>query len=257
MLNTTDPLFTATLDIKNGVASMPKLFQLLTDWIGVHLDVTVLNVSFRRAAEGRAPRLTLVLESDADWKRACTDAGRMRKSFRAFVTQTLAGLARAEGVALTFELPELEVAAEPFAPILLDEAISRAFKSGKIELLQRLSRYNIFDIRKEGHTTTLIYYTEAGQLDSEDSGETREIREIFADYLKEYDLFGYSSNQCLPLRFDNLERRKQEHLIRRFVKVETAPAQAATRTQTPKTRFDWLNLANGWCRRLSKTAAVF
>lgn len=234
MLSTTHPLYAATCEIKRGNEAMPCVFKLLTGWISEHTGVTVLNIAFRRASEQSKPRLTLVLESEKDWQLACNRNGQLKPDFRKFVVYTLEALAPRAGVALTFRPEDLLVEAERFASVALYETISRAFNGGKIQLLQKLSRYNIYEIRKVGHQTMLVYYTEESQRASELSGEREVIRQIFADYLLEFDAFGYCSTEDLPLCYDNLERRNEISNVTRFTRTPLNTRQSERVVAAPQ-----------------------
>lgn len=214
MLTIDDPLHRATAAIHAGSESLPPLFQHLADWIREHMGVNVLNIAYCRADAGSVPRLTLVLETEAERKRVCRgDSAKASRAFVSFVRNTLAGVAPQVGVRLDFELNELEVAVAAFDAPLVESVIRRGLGQGKIALLQKLSRYNVYDLRLSGSETVVVFYTELSQEISRASGEIAAIREIYARHLEEFDHCGYCGAAQLALRCENLETREDRTVV--------------------------------------------
>ena len=214
MLTIDDPLHRATAAIRAGTESLPPLFQHLADWTYEHMGLKVLNVAYRRASADCAPRLTVVVETEAERKRVCRgDSDSSSRAFASFVRNTLAGVAPQVGVRLDIELESLEVAVAAYAAPIVESAIRRGLGSGKIALLQELSRYNVYDLRAAGSATIVVFYTELSQELALACGEIATIREIYARHLEAYDDAGYCGAAQLALRLENLETRDDRSVV--------------------------------------------
>lgn len=214
MLTIDDPLHKATSAIQAGSGSLPPLYQHLADWTREHMSVKVLNIAYRSAGAGCAPRLTLVLETETERKSVSRgDSALASRRFADFVRNTLVGLAPQVGVRLDFDLKALEVVVASYAAPIIASALRRGLSHGKIALLQKLSRYNVYDLRASGSETVVVFYTELSQEISQASGEIAIIREIYARHLEEYDPAGYCAASQLLLRFENLETREDRSVV--------------------------------------------
>lgn len=258
MLRTNDPLYLATHAIKTGSDALPPLFQHLADWTHAHLDVKILNVAFHRAREGRSPRLVLVFESDQDRKRACGKGFSVRRDFASFIRNTLEAIAPQFGLRLGFPIESLEIRAEAFAAPIVEAAIRRALSRSKILLLQKLSRFNVYDLRQNGCETVIVYYTEFSQQSSMASGEVQAIREIYAAHLKEYDPFGYCAPEQLALRLENLEEREDRKLVAFLPKPSAPVPKRVEPLPAPGLSFSYfLRRANSFFNAAGKRAMLF
>lgn len=213
MLHIKDPLFLATTSMIEGSGEMPPIFQHLADWTHQHMDVTILNIAYHRAEANAAPRLVLVLDTAEDYQRACRADRGVKREFVSFIRNTLGALAPQLGIKLGFSIDSLDVEVEAFALTTYEDVIERALSHGKIALLQKLSRYNVYDIRQNGSETIIVYYTEFSQEASETSGDISEIRRIYCAHLAEYDNYGYCIPEKILLSSENLEEREDRTIV--------------------------------------------
>jgi len=264
MLSADENLYEATRAIKAGKAEMAPIFKHLSAWVLEHTDVVILNVEYKIIESrrlGRHPRLKLVVESASDWEKICDKNSNIKHSFKKFLLNTFSSLVGSLKLNQDFELANIEVAAENFSEIAQSLAIENILKSGKTHLLQNLSRYNIYDIIKTEKQTVLVYYTEVSQQESLLSGEIHQIRQIFADYIKEYDTYNYFEPDAINLGFDSLENRRDYNLTsfaskRREIPVSTN-AEEVVSNVIPKMSFGYfLVRANRAIHAGMKRAAI-
>jgi len=209
-----DAIFETTCSVKEGLLGLPSLFQQLAFWTLEHTDVVLVNASYVRSGEtGGAPRLHLVADSMADQRRACDRNGALKPKFRKFILRTFRELTRHLGLEGEYPSSDLEVELMSFSGAALSRAAVKVLRWDKIHLLQRLSRFNVFDVRQERDTTIFTFYTAESQEAAEAGADSAEIRRIFAEYLGEYERFGYARPEEVALRFDNLDHRGGAKII--------------------------------------------
>jgi len=215
MKTTTDEaLFETTCSVKDGLMGLPALFQQLAFWTEAHTDVVIVNAVYLRSAEtGGAPRLHLVLDTRADHRRACDRNGALKPKFRTFILRTFRELTRHLGMEKEYPSDALAVGLTSFSEAALSRATAKVLRWDKVHLLQRLSRFNVYDVRQDGNTTVFTFYTAESQEAAEAGADSAEIRRIFTGYLGEYERFGYARSEELDLRFDNLDRRGGAKII--------------------------------------------
>lgn len=137
----------------------------------------------------------------------------MKREFVSFIRNTLEALAPQLGIKLDFPVETLSVEVEAFAFTTCEDVIERALSHGKIALLQKLSRYNVYDICQNGSVTIIVYYTEFSQSASVSSDDISEIRRIYCEHLAEYDTYGYCIPEKIMLSYENLEEREDHKIV--------------------------------------------
>jgi len=215
MLSADKNLYEATSALKEGSSSLEPALTQLAIWVREHTEAVVLNVVYELVDSpgfGKRPCLKLIVESGADWKQIADKRSVLKRDFVKFVIHTFIGIIDHMKLRDQYETKDIYVAAEQFSDLALSLAIERVLRNEKVHLLQSLSRYNVYDVIRNGNQTVFVYYTESNQYESEFSGEVSKIREIYTDYLKAYDRFDYFSEESLNFGFDSLDNRQNDRL---------------------------------------------
>lgn len=199
-------LFGLTNSILSGTRAAHPFFRDFMSWVSQHLDVELVNVEFEKAGRRcESPTIFLVLARSADWYCVCGKDGKVKNHYVTFVRNTFAALAASHGIRLPCEPRNLCVVASCYALSVCHEATRRGLMSGKIELLQRLSCFNVYDVQAKPGGSYFVFYTSNNQLMAENKDQRQSIYRIYADYLKEFDTYGYLDVNAMPITFVNLE----------------------------------------------------
>lgn len=212
-------LYQSTVAVKNGTTHLPQSFRTLKDWIDVHLGVAAVNIIYqdpRTSPSIKYPSLTIVVETEQDWKKIKGWSHGLSKDFKSFVFNTFRGVVSSLQLQRQYQLRGIKINGHCFAHWAHEIAIEKALKYDKVHLLQRMSPFNICDVLRSSMKTIFIFYTKENQNDAEIHRDAAKIRKIYARYLKEYDPFGYCTPKSLLLDFDNAEDQVLRSPIRPF-----------------------------------------
>ena len=200
MLFGDDELFSIVRSAKLGQIELPPVLAHLRDWIHDQFAVWVVHIVFGHVENGSSlgrPRLTVILEADADYDSWQTDVVTIRPAIERRVLSQFIKLAQADPK--RYDSEGVFLILDNFSDECLGRACSTFLKKEAKRITKDFSLIPIWEI--DGFSRDLVVFlkTERDILLNSDNGTCDEISKRCFDGVKQYDEFGYLSDASFRL----------------------------------------------------------
>ncbi|MDW5441667.1 hypothetical protein [Polaromonas sp. SM01] len=201
MITSSDAEYKATRQIKRGIAQLVAPFDELAAWIGDKWAVTVLNVIYDPCNELHAPRLQVVLEHQKD-SESFRDGFNFDHEKQRAIALRFMGMITRQSVH-RYDVEGLFVVFSAFSPIARQDADSK-IPDQEIEALKlRIANPDLWTISRFFAHPTFMFYTDAQAKAYAVAGKREAYAHQYFKILKQYDEFGYISEDGFAVQFDS------------------------------------------------------
>lgn len=206
MLFGNDKLFSVARSAKLGKTRLPPVLAQLQAWIQTELHVGVVHIVLDRIDIGPCvgrPRLTVILETDADYKSWKTDAVTIRPEVERRVVSQFTKLAEADSD--TVDTGDVLLTLDNFSDECLGRACSAFLKSKAHRIVREFASARIWKIDGFSRLLVVFFETDKEIQVNTDNGTCAKISERCFDGVKRHDEFDYLSESSFRLKFDSKE----------------------------------------------------
>lgn len=205
MITPRDEDYLQTKIIKRTGASLESPFKELAAWIAAQYGVHVLNVVYDTVIPDNRPRLSVVLESEADVARFragalvnfnAIDQKRVKERFESTI---------AEQNDRRFPTAGLFVIFAAFEPVARAEANESIPEQEVHDLQARLANEELWEISRWDEHVTFFFYTDDQVKRAQALGLTEKYAKEYARLVERYDEFGYLKKRGISVAFDSKE----------------------------------------------------
>lgn len=201
MVTFSDIEYAATKRLKQGLAKLSPPFDELARWIASTWKVSVLNVIYDGRNSLHAPRVQVILETNADKMKFLSGVNFDAAKQRAIKDQFLQLIARSESA--RYDVDGLFVVFSAFAPLALEEADAQISKSDIEALKVQIANPDLWEISRCFARVTFFFFTDAQAKRHLAAGKKIVYAKMYFDLLKPHDEFGYLDESSFSVDFDS------------------------------------------------------
>jgi hypothetical protein len=206
MLFGNEKLFAAARSAKVGRLKLLPALAALRDWITTEFGVSVVYVDYALVelgpSEGR-PRLTVILETDADFDRWKLNAVEIEPNFEQRVLSRFRELAATDPS--VHDSTGVFLILDNFSEECLGRAVDRFVRQDASEVIREFASASIWKIDAYNRDLVVFFPKEVDIARNAAQGMSAKISNRCFELIKKYDEFGYVTPASFRLRFDSRE----------------------------------------------------
>jgi hypothetical protein len=206
MLFGNEKLFAAARAAKLGCLKLPPVLAELRDWITTEFGVSVVYVDYDLVelgpSEGR-PRLTVILETDADFDRYKLNVVEIEPSFEEGVLSRFRELAAADPS--VHDSTGVFLILDNFSEECLGRAANRFVREDARDVIREFASASIWKIDGYSRDLVVFFPKQADIARNAAQGVSVKISNHCLELVKKYDEFGFLTPASFRLRFDSRE----------------------------------------------------
>lgn len=200
-----DKDYQQTKRLKKEGSSLPSPFSEIADWIATKYEVRVINIVYDTVIPDSRPRLSVVLELDADALKFRESAiGNFNRIDQKRIAEEFERIVAVQPDA-RFETDGLLVVFTSFERVARIEANEGVPEAAIKRLKSQLGDDELWEISRCFDGATFFFFTDEQLRRSEEAGVRESYTQEYARLVEPYDEFGYLKRSGVMVSFDSKE----------------------------------------------------